>query len=169
MAEAAGATLVNMDLLVPYFAGVENPPGSNRTMMISLLSGILSAFKGDVWVARDGKRFMNEDTPSPDERERALRKLPNAAIFTVFDDAILKANKPPLYNWDLLVQEGRVVKQARSIGALALELGLPPQELLGTIDALQRARRQRPGRRLRPEGSRSRSRCRRSTASWRPG
>ena len=134
MAEAAGAKLVNMDLLVPYFAGVENPPGSNRTMMISLLSGILSAFKGDVWVAPDGKRFMNEDTPSPDERERALRRLPNAHLFTIFDDAILKANKPPLFNWDGLVQEGRVVKQARSIGALAIEIGVPPQALVETIE-----------------------------------
>jgi fumarate reductase flavoprotein subunit len=133
MAEAAGAQLVNMDLLVPYFAGVENPPGSGRTLMISLISGIVPRFKGDIWVSRLGTRFVNEDTPSPDVREMALRGVPDAAVFALFDEAVLKASKPPLYAFDAHLQEGRVVKRAESIEGLAAAIGVPPAALVETV------------------------------------
>ena len=134
MAEAAGAALVNMDLLPPYFAGVENPPGSRRTLMISLISGIVPNFKGDIWVSRLGTRFMNEDSPSPDERERALRTIPDAAVFAIFDDAQLKANKPPLFAFDEHLKAGHTIKRSNAIGDLALQIGVPPSQLLKTID-----------------------------------
>jgi len=134
MAEAAGATLVNMDLLPPYFAGVENPPGSRRTLMISLISGIVPNFKGDIWVSKLGTRFMNEDSPSPDERERALRTIPDAAVFAVFDDAQLKANKPPLFAFDEHLKAGHTIKQSNAIGDLAPQIGVPPGQLTRTID-----------------------------------
>jgi len=134
MAESAGAQLVNMDLLPPYFAAVENPPGSGRTLMISLISGIVPNFKGDIWVSKLGRRFMNEDSPSPDERERALRQVPDAAVFAIFDDAILKANKPPLFAFDDHLKDGKVVKKANTFGALALEIGVPADALLKTVD-----------------------------------
>lgn len=134
MADAAGAAIVNMDLLAPYFAGVENPPGSGRTLMISLISGIVPNFKGDVWISRLGTRFMNEDSRSPDERERALRTIPDAAVFALFDDAMLKANKPPLFGFDVLLGEGRVVKKADTIAALADAIGVPAGALVKTID-----------------------------------
>jgi fumarate reductase flavoprotein subunit len=135
IAEAAGAQLVNMDLMAPYFAGVENPPGSGRTLMISLISGIVAGVKGDVWVSRLGTRFMNEDSPSPDARERALRTIPDAAVFALLDDGMLKAAaRPPLFNFDAHLKASVVVKQATSIAALALQIGVPPQALVSTID-----------------------------------
>lgn len=135
IAEAAGAALVNMDLMTPYFAGVENPPGSGRTLMISLISGIVAGFKGDIWVTRAGRRFMNEDSPSPDARERALREVPDAAVFALFDDRMLtSAARPPLFNFDAHLKAGVTVKQAASVGALALQIGVPPQALIHTVD-----------------------------------
>jgi fumarate reductase flavoprotein subunit len=138
MAEAAGAALVNMDLLPPYFAGVENPPGSRRTLMVSLISGIVPNFKGDVWVSKLGTRFMNEDSPSPDERERALRTIPDAAVFAIFDDAQLKANKPPLFAFDEHLKAGKTIKRANAMGDLALEIGVPAGQLARTIDTYNR-------------------------------
>jgi fumarate reductase flavoprotein subunit len=134
IAEEAGATLVNMELLAPYFAGIENPPGSGRTLMISLISGIVPAFKGDIWVSKAGTRFMNEDSNSPDERERALRQIPDAAVFALFDEGMLKAAKPPLFNFEAHLKEGRVIKTASSIAALALLIGVPSHVLLKTIE-----------------------------------
>lgn len=134
MAEAVGARLVNMDLLVPYFAGVENPPGSGHTMMVSLISTIVPYFKGDIWVTKEGRRFMNEDSPSPDARERALRAIPDAAVFAIFDAAMLKNSKPPLYAFDEHLKEGRVVKTAATIRDLAAAIGVPPDALAQTVD-----------------------------------
>jgi fumarate reductase flavoprotein subunit len=133
MAEAVGARLVNMDILVPYFAGVENPPSSGRTMFISLVSSIVPFFKGDVWVSQDAKRFMNEDSASPDERERALRKVPDAAVFVIFDEAMRKANKPPFVNFDEHLLEGRVIKKADSFPTLARAIGVPAETLVKTM------------------------------------
>lgn len=101
--------------------------------MISLISGIVPNFKGDVWISRL-TRFMNEDSRSPDERERALRTIPDAAVFALFDDAMLKANKPPLFGFDVLLGEGRVVKKADTIAALADAIGVPAGALVKTID-----------------------------------
>jgi len=129
MAERAGAALVNMDLLVPYFAGVENPPASGRTMFNSLISGIVPNFKGDIWVTKEGLRFMNEDSTSPDERERALRRIPDAALFALFDAAMLAASKEPLANFQRHLQEGRVVKTAATIAELAREFNLTPRTI----------------------------------------
>lgn len=140
MAREAGAALVNMDLTVPYFAGVENPPGSGRTLMVSLISGIVPGLKGDIWVSRRGKRFMNEDSPSPDERERALRGVPDAAIFALFDAGMLRAAaRPPLFNFDAHLAAGHTVKSARSIGSLALQIGVSPHALVDTVDAYNRS------------------------------
>jgi fumarate reductase flavoprotein subunit len=139
MAEEAGAKLVNMDLMAPYFAGVENPPGSGRTLMISLISGIVAGVKGDIWVSRLGTRFMNEDSPSPDERERALRTIPDAAVFALVDDGMLKAAaRPPLFNFESHLKDGRTIKQAISIGSLAIQIGVPPQTLIQTVDTYNR-------------------------------
>lgn len=133
MAERAGAALVNMDLLVPYFAGVENPPASGRTMFNSLISGIVPNFKGDIWVTKEGLRFMNEDSTSPDERERALRRIPDTALFALFDEAMLGTSKEPLANFQRHLQEGRVVKTAATIAELAREIGVPEAALESTI------------------------------------
>ncbi len=135
MAEEVGAHLANMDLLVPYFAGVENPPGSGRTMMLSLVTAVLTSMKGDVWVTKRSRRFVNEDSHSPDERERALRTIPDATLFVLFDDAMLKSSaKPPLVNFDQHLQDGHVVKRAGSIGELAALAGLAPAALEKTIE-----------------------------------
>jgi len=133
MAERVGAALVNMDLLVPYFAGVENPPASGRTMFNSLISGIVPNFKGDIWVTKEGVRFMNEDSTSPDERERALRRVPDTALFALFDEAMLAASKEPLANFQRHLQEGRVVKTAATIAELARRIGVPEAALESTI------------------------------------
>jgi len=102
-------------------------------MMISLISGVVPAFKGDVWVTRAGTRFMNEDSPSPDEREQACERSPTRGV-VIFDDAMLKANKPPLFNFDAHLQEGRVIKKAGSIEELAAQIGVPPAALTKTLD-----------------------------------
>jgi len=68
---------------------------------------------------------MNEDSPSPDERERALRTIPDAAVFAIFDDAQLKANKPPLFAFDEHLKAGRTIKQSQTIGDLAAQIGVP--------------------------------------------
>jgi len=66
-------------------------------------------------------------------RERALRQIPDARVFAIFDDGMLKAAKPPLFNFDAFLKEGRVIKTASSIDALATQIGVSPQALLETI------------------------------------
>lgn len=45
----------------------------------------------EVWVNREGRRFVAEDTTSPEQRERALIRQPGNLMHVVFDDGVLDA------------------------------------------------------------------------------
>jgi fumarate reductase flavoprotein subunit len=94
-ARDAGAHVVNTDKFLPTFAGVEEPsaPGG-----FTFGTQTYPQFRPpwELYVDVDGRRFVREDEPSVDARERALLALPGMSFWVVYDEAIRRA-APPLF------------------------------------------------------------------------
>jgi succinate dehydrogenase/fumarate reductase flavoprotein subunit len=138
MAEKAGAQLVNMDMCVLVVGGVEDPraPG----LCVYWVLGPTSrppGESGDIWVNRNGERFVNEDEMIPSKREDAIMAQPGTELYLVMDqpmrdgltDAVKAATERNF--------EGRtpnLMLTANTIEELAIKLGLPPENLRKTVD-----------------------------------
>ncbi|MFT7288806.1 MAG: fumarate reductase flavoprotein subunit [Halieaceae bacterium] len=82
-----GARVVNRDYYLPSFAAV---PCSSAQGGYTFLTQTYPQFRQpwEVYVNSDGKRFMREDDPSVDRRERELLKLPGMRFWAIFDESI---------------------------------------------------------------------------------
>ncbi|WP_067186151.1 FAD-dependent oxidoreductase [Microtetraspora niveoalba] len=96
----------------------------------------------EIWVNRDGERFVAEDTTSPEHRERRLLRQPGLAMHVVWDRAIAEAAEPLIRNgtgdWtrERMLSEcesGRWIVAAGSIEELAGRLGVDPGGLAATV------------------------------------
>jgi succinate dehydrogenase/fumarate reductase flavoprotein subunit len=94
---------------------------------------------GDIWVATNGRRWVREDHPSNDHKEKALTTLPDLTFFTVFDQAMLDATPPMGKAWLAEIEardrDGLNLKIADSIDGLAREMGVDPATFADTIAA----------------------------------
>jgi predicted oxidoreductase len=135
--EEAGAAIAGDQYFLPSFGGLENPdqPGTvYLPVPDSYNQGarLIPQYRQpwEVWVNARGERFIREDDPSVDVRERALLKQPDMRFWVVFDDAVLEQS-PPLYSqWPAddiraLARGGKLVQQAETLGALAPKMEVP--------------------------------------------
>lgn len=92
----------------------------------------------EVYVDSSGQRFVREDEPSVDERERALVALPDRRYWVVFDQKILDESPPLMDQWtkqqviDSLGNH-RMFLKAGSLGELASLGGMDAAKLEKTI------------------------------------
>ncbi len=100
LAEAIGARVRGADLLLPTFAGIEEEPGSGRVVWHHLPSLTPQTRPPwEVFVAPDGRRFVQEDVESVDARERALLNEPGLTFWAVFDETVWRNAPPMLPGW----------------------------------------------------------------------
>ena len=100
MAEAIGAHIRGAEHFIPTFAGIEEEAGTGRVLWEHLPSLTPQTRPPwEVYVGRDGRRFVREDGDSVDARERALMRQPDLTFWAVFDDAVLRAAPPLLPGW----------------------------------------------------------------------
>jgi fumarate reductase flavoprotein subunit len=117
----------------------------------------------EIWVNADGQRFVAEDDPSPEHRERALLTQPRVTMHIVWDQDALERAEPLLTNgtrdWtrERMAAEcanGRWIRRAETPGELAHELGVPAEALEASIrrynDFVARGADADFGRRLMP-------------------
>lgn len=95
VARAAGATVINTDKFLPTFAGVEDP-GSPGDIAFGTQTYPQFRQPWEVYVDLRGQRFVREDEPSVDTRERALLALPDMRFWAIYDEAI-RRNAPPFF------------------------------------------------------------------------
>ncbi|WP_106398846.1 FAD-dependent oxidoreductase [Actinocorallia populi] len=96
----------------------------------------------EIWVNRDGARFVAEDTTSPEHRERALLRQPGIEMHVVWDRAVAEAAEPLIRNgagdWtrERMLEEharGRWIAAADTLEELARKLGVDPGGLTETV------------------------------------
>lgn len=139
LARELGAGLAGQGCFLPTFGGLPDPedPGRARWHDRPLLVATERP-PWEVYVDRDGARFVREDSPSIDHKERALARLPDLTFWTVFDARALRESRPMVVGWepeDLDARAGvRVgVHRADSLEGLARAAGIDPAGLAGTV------------------------------------
>jgi len=86
---AAGAGLQGEGTYLPTFGGLPDPrtPGRANWSDRQRLTSERPPF--EIYVNVEGRRWVAEDEPSIDEKERALTKITDQTFWTIFDDAAL--------------------------------------------------------------------------------
>ena len=100
MALGQGARLAGRGMFLPRFGGLPEPGDPRRCALKD--SPLLSASERppfEIYVDRFGKRFVAEDEPSIDVKQRALLKADGLTFFAVFDEAALEASEPMIAGW----------------------------------------------------------------------
>ncbi len=104
----------------------------------------------EIYVNKHGKRFMNENEPNADTRERIVVQQPDWKFWIIFDEtALLERNAGGAENsimigWDTdkikaVAKEEKFIWQASSIEELCTKAGLPYLTTKKTIDTFNEA------------------------------
>ncbi len=93
----------------------------------------------EIYVSSAGHRFVREDEPSIDARERELIALPDKRYWIVFDQAIFDAAPCVMEQWskDQLAEafgNHPMFVKADTLADLARATGMNPQALAGTVE-----------------------------------
>jgi fumarate reductase flavoprotein subunit len=135
-ARELGAPVDGSDKFLCTFAGVLDDPKDPRSgSFLTLSPGARKVW--EIFVNSDGRRFMQEDHPSIDYRERALLKQRGMQMFAVLDDGILQnassmtIEPAPVYRAKFGKHPAFV--KAKTLSALAKELGIPSATLKRTV------------------------------------
>lgn len=139
LALGLGGRLQNEGIYLPTVAGVPDAPGSHFVDH-DRKSNLTPQHRApwEVYVNLNGERFMVEDDPSPDARERTLKEQPGLAFWVVFDQAILD-QAPPLFvktpREELLSRFDThpAYQRAGTLAELALACGMQPPALAHSI------------------------------------
>ena len=132
-----GASIDGSEKFLNTFAGyLEDPDDPLTGQFLGLSPKARSIW--EIFVNKEGKRFMCEDHPSVDYRERSLLNQPNLEMFIVFDEGIFQnASKmaPGLSEEEYRSKYGTHPHwvKADTLGGLAQQLGLPAHNLEETV------------------------------------
>jgi predicted oxidoreductase len=138
LARWAGGQVQDMDRQVTFYSGVPHPddPTGSR--------GLYTENPAAIWLADNGRRFMNE---SADSKEVAARvaALDNASYWLVFDSRgsrrlnvrdALAVNRQ--YRRDEILANPEITHQANSITQLARQTGISPHGMRTSVETWNR-------------------------------
>jgi len=141
LARGLGGAVRNTDIFLPTVGGVPDAPGGH-TVDWDHKAVLTPQHRApwEIYVNLRGERFVAEDDPSPDARERALKRQPELAFWIVYDDRI-RREAPPLFpTWkpgrlDASFGTHPAFVKADTLEALAAACGCDPGVLKATVDA----------------------------------
>lgn len=140
LATALGAGIGGQGHYVPTFGGLTSPedPGrvtwSERPLLVPT-----ERTPWEIYVAASGSRFIAEDHPSIDAKERALAHLPDMRFWCVFDATALAHSPHIVVGWSPQDLDGRAgthpaVHKAASLAELADSAGINAAGLSNTVE-----------------------------------
>lgn len=142
LGRSVGAAMQGAGTYLPTFGGMPDPRSPQRANWAERLLLTVERPPREIYVDRTGRRWIAEDEPSIDVKERALTALPDQVFWTIFDDtAIARAgiDEPPIVlGWgpeDLRnnanVRPG--VHAADDLRQLAVLAGIDPDGLVASV------------------------------------
>ena len=88
---AIGARLQGQGTYLPTFGGLPDPQVPGRANWADRQRLTSERAPKEIYVTREGKRWVAEDEESIDEKERALTTIPDQTFWTIFDEPALDA------------------------------------------------------------------------------
>ena len=155
----AGGKLQNAEKFLPTFGRIEDPDEPGRIANI-VETRPQERLPWEIYVNLDGKRFVAEDTASPDARERAILAQRDLTFWAVYDAAV-ERQAPGFFHTispqrvDSLFNTHPSFVRADSLAELAQGTGLDETALIATVTGyntpLERDEEDPLGRRHRPQ------------------
>ncbi len=139
MARDLGAAVQGRGAYIPTFGGLPPEPGELRVDWVHrphLLAPERAPW--EIYVDVTGRRWINEDEPSIDRKERELMKIPDMTFWMIFDANALRSSTPMINNCtpdevDALAGVRRGVSRADSVADLATVAGIDPGGLQAEV------------------------------------
>jgi fumarate reductase flavoprotein subunit len=142
VAQSIGAKFKGAEMHNSTLGGIELEPMSGRSDFWrnwARVSNSVDRKPREIYVNEQAERFMNEDTPNPDDREHIVNQQTNRRFWLIFDETALNAGASiiPQLTIEQIKEEAKREKafwQAESIEELANKMGLNPDKLSETIN-----------------------------------
>ncbi len=141
IARRHGAHVAGVGTYLPTFGGMPSPEDPERVQWADRpLLVATERTPWEIYVGPDGRRFVAEDEPSVDLKERALTKVPTMTFYTVFDDRAVDESPNIVVGWSADDMRSRAdvrpgVFVADTVEELARKAGLPPEALRASVAA----------------------------------
>jgi fumarate reductase flavoprotein subunit len=142
-AMAVGAKFHNADKHTATLGGLELEPNSGRTDFWknwARVSNSIDRKPREIYVNAHARRFMDENEPDPDTREKAVEAQPDKKMWLIFDEKALYDEGGcivPQWAPEKLKQEAqnqKAVWVADTIEQLAIQIGLDEATLTNTVN-----------------------------------
>ena len=141
IARKYGAAVRGSEHYLGTIGGIEQDPGSGRSDWWSSYANIYPSDRSprEIHVNVDGARFVAEDHPSADYRQRVLLDQPDRKLWVIFDKFALESGDSLIPQWDIEkfhqeAQNGVFVFSGSTIRDLAQQAGIDPNGLESTVD-----------------------------------
>lgn len=141
-ARRLGAQVRHADKYLASLGGIELEPGSGWADYQSAWAMVFTTSyrpPREIYVNTHGERFMAEDNPSPDLRERLILQQPEHKFWCIFDERGLTEGASLVKQWsvdDLRVHAaaGKCMWQANTLAELARLAGIEEAGLVATVE-----------------------------------
>ena len=144
LGRAVGAAIQGAGTYLPTFGGMPDPQAPHRANWAERLLLTTERPPREIYVDRTGRRWIAEDEPSIDAKERALTALPDQVFWTVFDDDAVSrsggAQPSIVLGWgpdDLRRHANNRpgIHAAETLAELATSAGIDPTGLVASVAA----------------------------------
>jgi fumarate reductase flavoprotein subunit len=135
LGRAVGAGIAGRGRYLPTFGGLPPAPGDIRVDWVHRPHLVApERAPWEIYVDRSGQRWIAEDDPSIDHKERVLTTIDQMTFWTVFDSVALRSSAPMVVGWtpeelDAAAGVRRGISRADSLPALAAAAEIDPDGL----------------------------------------
>jgi succinate dehydrogenase/fumarate reductase flavoprotein subunit len=139
----AGGVFHGAEKHMSTLGGIELEPGSGRASFWDAWARVSNSHDRtprEIYINEDGRRFMNEQDLTVDERERMVLQQPGQRFYVLFDEASLQAGPCVVVQWDAATfkeeaQKEKCCWQADTIENLAKKIAVPAENLTATVNS----------------------------------
>lgn len=140
LAQSIGASVARTGSYLPTFGGIPDEAGDPVRVPWRERPRLVAQERTpwEIYVDLRGRRFIAEDEPSMDRKERALLGLDRTTFWMICDDRAVDESSPMVGDWSANSLRQRAnrragVHSAQTLAAVAALAGIDPDGLMATV------------------------------------